>query len=538
MVGQSFHPIMAGHLRRQSCGVEMRFLRLRSLAACTPPRVVRRSNRFRQTPQTPLSAPMLGSAPSASCSPSNRRFKSTTARTGGYEAFGSFHTPSTAAMYAQADEDTSVNSLLDGFDVRRLDLGENSSVSDPNRAQFSLDLQTWTYLNHGAFGAPTKLAVDAANRWRVQADAQPLSFHDRELFPLVVKAIKALAAFVGVRRPEQLVLLQNATSGLHSVLASVLKGEKDEEEPAVVLFSTRYGAVRKMLQSMGAKVHVHEEPLPLQASYDDEKVLEKLDAALETVKASGRRVALVVVDHVTSNTAVTMPVKDIVRRCHARDDRIPVLVDGAHGLLNLPLDLDDIGADYYVGNCHKWLCSARGAAFLHVASENGPPIQPRVVSHGFFDGMQSAFMWTGLQDYSPWLALPQCLAFWRFQGVEETRSYMHSLAQDAAELLYSRWSMPGHLERERAFPQHKRHAMRLVQLPMARTLCGGVVIDASEPNATSTDAKRVQDALHHLHHIEVPVKCVDDRLYVRISAHVYNCIEDYERLAAVAVEEM
>ncbi|GMF18609.1 unnamed protein product [Phytophthora lilii] len=457
----------------------------------------------------------------------------------GYEAFGSFHTPSTASLFARSDPEVDA-ALVTASDIaaRSLQFQSNKVANAQNRSLFALDLDTWTYLNHGAFGAPNKVAIEAAARWRARADAQPLNFNDRELFPLVVSVIKTLAEFVGVAEPQKLVLLPNATAGLHSVLASVVGGSR--EEKTVVLFSTRYGAVRKMLQAMetaNGTLHVHEEPLSLEESYDDQKVLEKLDKVLDTLQASGRQVALVVVDHITSNTAVTMPVKEIVQRCHAREGGVPVLVDGAHGLLNLPLNLGDLNADYYVGNCHKWFCSARGAAFLHVAREDGPPIEPRVISHGFFDGMQSAFMWTGLQDYSPWLALPQCLAFWRAQGVDETRAYMHTLAQEAAELLYTRWEMPGHLAREREFPQHKRHAMRLVQLPTSRRLCGGVVVDEENPKASSTDAKRVQDGLHYLHHIEVPVKCVDGRLYVRISAHVYNCLEDFEKLAVAAVEE-
>ncbi|POM70813.1 Hypothetical protein PHPALM_12697 [Phytophthora palmivora] len=456
----------------------------------------------------------------------------------GYEAFGSFHTPSTASLFAQEDAESDVQMVWESdIASQRAELETNSDVKTQNRSLFALDLETWTYLNHGAFGAPTKVAIEAAGHWRAQADAQPLNFNDRELFPLVVKTIKCLAGFIGVSKPEKLVLLSNATSGLHSVLASVLRGD---EEKTVVLFSTRYGAVRKMLQEIegsSGKVHVHEESLGLDGSCDDQKVLERLDKALDAVQTSGGRVALVVVDHITSNTAVAMPVKDIVQCCHNRGSGIPVLVDGAHGLLNLPLHLDEIGADYYVGNCHKWFCSARGAAFLHVARENGPPIEPRVISHGFFDGMQSAFMWTGLQDYSAWLALPQCLAFWRRQGVDETREYMHTLAQDGAELLYSKWEMLDHLAKEREFPLHKRHAMRLVQLPTSRVLCGGVVVDEKNPKATSTDAKRVQDGLHYLHHIEVPVKCIGGRLYVRLSAHIYNCLEDFEKLAVAAVKQ-
>ncbi|KAF1780042.1 Kelch-type beta propeller [Phytophthora cactorum] len=350
---------------------------------------------------------------------------------GGYEAFGSFHTPSTSSLFDQDDAESDIKMVWESdIALQRLQLQANSVANAPNRSLFALDLQKWTYLNHGAFGAPTKVAIEAAAHWRALADAQPLNFNDRELFPLVVRVIKSLAGFIGVSNPKKLVLLPNATAGLHSVLASVLRGE---DKKMVVLFSTRYGAVRKMLQAIeggNGSVYVHEEPLSLEESYDDQKVMERLEKALDAVQASGRQVTLVVVDHITSNTAVTMPVKEIVQRCHDQGSGIPVLVDGAHGLLNLPLDLDDIGADYYVGNCHKWFCSTRGAAFLHVARENGPVIEPRVISHGFFDGMQSAFMWTGLQDYSAWLALPQCLAFWRRQGVTATREYMHSLAQE------------------------------------------------------------------------------------------------------------
>ncbi|ETL35532.1 hypothetical protein L916_12346 [Phytophthora nicotianae] len=460
------------------------------------------------------------------------------ASSGGYEAFGSFHTPSTASLFAENDAGSGSEMVWkSAIASQRLQLQTNSVAIASNRSHFALDLQTWTYLNHGAFGAPTKVAIEAAAHWRAKADAQPLNFNDRELFPLVVKAIKSLAGFIGVSKPEELVLLPNATAGLHSVLASVLKGE---EEKTVVLFTTRYGAVRKILQAIeggNGAVHVHEEPLSLEESCDDQKVMQRLEKALDAVQATGCEVTLVVVDHITSNTAVTMPVKGIVQRCHAQGNGIPVLVDGAHGLLNLSLDLDDIGADYYVGNCHKWFGSTRGAAFLHVARQKGPTIEPRVISHGFFDGMQSAFMWTGLQDYSAWLALPQCIAFWRRQGVTATREYMHSLAQEAAELLYSRWEMPDHLARERQVPQHKRHAMRIVQLPTSRKLCGGVIVDGKDPKANSTDAKRVQDGLHSIHNIEVPVKCVDNRLYVRLSAHVYNCLEDFEKLAVAALDQ-
>lgn len=472
----------------------------------------------------------------------------------GYKAFGSFHTASPEALFAgEAATVKPPPDVLFPVLLPNDKLVTTTAVAAPqsNRSQFTIDFGSWTYLNHGAFGGSTMFAAQVANAWRQVADRQPLLFNDRLLFPYVVQSIMALAEFVNVRDPQELVLLTNATSGLHAVLQSVLADKssrtpaEDRRDQVVFCFSTRYGAVRKMLQAIEneggeSRLRVHEEPLSLEESYDDDTVLQILTGVLKKLhnEENNTRCALVIVDHITSNTGVKLPVKEIVRICH--EQNVPVLVDGAHGLLNLPLDLNTINADYYVGNCHKWFCSPKGAAFLHVNKRNGLEstrciaISPRVISHGFFDGFQSAFMWIGFQDYSPWLAIPKCIEYWRHHGVEECRTYMHTLAQEATELLYRKWNMPEELQRAEQFPKHKRHAMRLVRLPPGPVFGVDTSCDAK---ATSADAKFVQDTLHHTYGIEVPIKCVDDKLYVRISAHMYNSLADYERLAQVLLTE-
>ncbi|GLD99747.1 hypothetical protein PINS_up008475 [Pythium insidiosum] len=461
----------------------------------------------------------------------------------GYEAFGSFHTPSTAELFAGAAA-TAVpapSSFLPPLPTERCRLDLTSFSSDAKQL-FTVDTKRWTYLNHGAFGGPTRYATQVAAAWRDVADRQPLEFHDRQFFPYAVQAIQALARFVGVSQPQELVLLPNATTGLHAVLDSVVRAELHRPSPTrapvvVCCLSTRYGAVNKMLQALandaraaasnGRRVEIHEVPLSLAESLDAATVTSKLDAALRAIRQQhATDCALVVVDHVTSNTGVLLPVDAIVRGCHAQRVPVPVLVDGAHALLNLPLSLDAIGADYYVGNCHKWFASPRGAAFLHRRS-SAMAIAPRVVSHGFFDGLQSAFMWQGLQDYSAWLALPQCIAFWEHQGVERCREYMHALAQRAAEHLRAAWDVPA--------PEPALvggHAMQLVALPSRRIF--GVEVNLHAANS-SADAKHIQDTLHAEHAIEVPVKCIEGRLYVRISAHIYNELADYDRLARAVV---
>lgn len=450
----------------------------------------------------------------------------------GYQAFGSFHSESADALFASSRTDpkqAEAPAFLPTIPSdQRLELGDKRGAK-ANAQLFALDLERWTYLNHGAFGGSTRFASQVAAAWRHKADQQPLSFHDRELFAHIVTSIRALAGLVNVKDPSELVLLHNATSGLHAVIDLVLCGQKSEDGERVVLcFSTRYGAVRKMIQaaeaSGSAKVRLIEVPLSLEDSYDDAVVLSKLREALDR---EPNPVDLVVVDHVTSNTGVILPVKEIVDECHSR--RASVLVDGAHALLNLDLNVDEIGADYYVGNCHKWFCSPRGAGFLHVSSErlSSARILPRIISHGYFDGYQSAFMWTGLQDYSAWLSLPKCIEFWQCQSIKNCRKYMHDLAQAAAEVLYERWGMLDDLAKVKRFPMHKRHAMRLVKLPQAHEVFG---VNTGAPT-TSADAKHIQDTLHEQFRIEVPIKCVDGVLYARISAHVYNTLADFEQLA-------
>lgn len=458
----------------------------------------------------------------------------------GYEAFGSFHSASPDALFAGAAFQVAPPpaSLFPPLPSRKLETRVSDAAAETaNRAHFTVDFDAWTYLNHGAFGGATRFASDVAAGWRTLADRQPLLFHDRELFPFIVQAVTALAAFVGVRDPKQLVLLPNATSGLHAVLHSVLttalnkeSAEDDNDDRVVICFSTRYGAVRKMLQAIetesqnaSRRLRILEVPLSLADSYDDAIVVRKLEAALTSASS---QVALVVVDHITSNTGVQLPVEALTTLCHAHN--APVLIDGAHALLNLPLDVDAIGADYYVGNCHKWFCSPRGAGFLHVHSRNPVAVRPRVVSHGYNDGFQSAFMWLGLQDYSPWLTLTHCIAYWEHQGVADCRTYMHTLAQAAVERLYTTWGMADDLAAAQHFPMHKRHAMRLVRLPPSSVFG---VDTSGTALMTSAHAKFVQDTLHHAHAIEVPIKCVDGALYARVSAHMYNSLADYDRLA-------
>ncbi|GLI71197.1 hypothetical protein VaNZ11_016316 [Volvox africanus] len=178
----------------------------------------------------------------------------------------------------------------------------------------------------------------------------------------------------------------------------------------------------------------------------------------------------------------------------------------------------DCVPDYFVSNCHKWLCAPRGSAILWVAPNRQAFVRPLVVSHGSGCGFTSDFIWDGCRDYAPYLATSSALALWRLLGPPRIRAYCRGLLGEAVALLTARWGTT----MLAPFLQ-MCGCMALVELPRAG-------LAETEP-ATSTDAKYVQDLLHHVHAVECPVKCIQGRLYVRISVHIYNILSDYERLA-------
>jgi len=288
----------------------------------------------------------------------------------------------------------------------------------------------------------------AQDKWRRHAERQPLEFIDRQLFPHLVKITREFAEFVNCK-PTDVVLVPNATTGLNAVLRSVpLKAGE-----AVFFFDCTYNSVKKMIRQRceDSGAEAVEVPLPLAALSSPQDIT---DAVVEALPA---RCALAVFDHVTSNSALLLPVGELVRVCQARGAL--VLIDGAHGLGACDLDVGALGAEYYVGNCHKWFCAPRGAGFLHVDHERLSAVTPPeeaskarivpvtscsevacervgsitllqwgavhapLISHGHQQGFASEFIWDGARDYSPLLALEQALAFWRAFSLPRARGF-------------------------------------------------------------------------------------------------------------------
>jgi isopenicillin-N epimerase len=371
-----------------------------------------------------------------------------------------------------------------------------------------------TFLNHGSFGATPKVVLDAQSAYRAQMEREPVRFFVRELEPLLDDARNVLGAFLGAD-PAGLAFVPNATAGVNAVLRSLDLDKFDE----LLVTTHEYNACRNTLEYVaglaGAKVVVIDVPFPI-ASPDVivERVLERVTD----------RTRLLLVDHLTSQTALLFPVERLIAEMSARG--IDTLVDGAHAPGSIPLDLRSLGAAYYAGNLHKWVCAPKGAAFLYVRENRRASIRPIAISHGANSTRRDRgrflieFDWTGTFDPTPWLSVPAALEFIPSLvegGWPEVMQRNHTLALHGRDLVCQSLGI------DPPAPDTMLAAMAAIPLP-----------DGTSITAPSLYGDPLQDELLFEEHIEVPIvpwPSPPKRL-LRISAYLHNQLADYERLAA------
>jgi len=227
------------------------------------------------------------------------------------------------------------------------------------------------YLNHGSFGACPRSVFDAYQRWQRELERQPVEFLGRRFAALMAEARAALGAYVGADA-DDLVYVPNATTGLNIVARSLELAPGDE----VLATDHEYGALdrtwRFICGRRGARYVRRPVELPITSA---EQVVEAIWAGVTA------RTRVLFLSHITSPTAVILPVAELVRR--AREAGIITIVDGAHAPGQIPLDLESLGADFYCGNCHKWMMAPKGSAFLYARRERQPLLEPLVVSWGW-----------------------------------------------------------------------------------------------------------------------------------------------------------
>jgi isopenicillin-N epimerase len=367
-----------------------------------------------------------------------------------------------------------------------------------------------TYLNHGTVGCTPRRVLEAQRAIRDAIERQPSRFQLRELTairvggpraepPRMRVAAAAVAAFVGARG-EDLVFVDNATTGVNAVLRSFDLAPGDE----ILVTDLTYGAVRNVAafvaRERGARLGTIAMPFPWTGP----------GAFVEAVEAAlGPRTRIAVLDHIASESALLLPIAEMVERCHARG--VAVLVDGAHAPGAIALDVPAIGADWYVANLHKWGWAPRSSGFLWARPERQAGLHPPVISWGLDQGFTAEFDLVGTRDPSPWLAAPDAIAFMGELGVERVMAWNHALAREAGALIAGRFGVP--------FTTPASMIGAMVTVPLPASL-----------GAAPVDAARLRDALLFEDRIEAQIHAWRGRLWTRISAQIYNQRSDVERL--------
>lgn len=374
------------------------------------------------------------------------------------------------------------------------------------RSEWMLD-EDVIFLNHGSFGACPRSVLQVQREWQERMEAEPVRFMTREL-PKHLEASRAeLASFVG-SRAEDLVFVQNATDGANAVLRSLLPTFKPGDE--LLTASHAYRAVRQTMVYVaalsGATVVDADVPFPIN---DPDEVVEAIARSITPMTA------FAVIDHITSPTGVIFPIERVIALLKERG--IPVLIDGAHAPGQIDLNLETLGADYYVGNCHKWLYAPKGAALLWVDKKHQSKIHPTVISHFLGAGYQTEFAWTGTLDPTAFLSVPAGIAFHKTLAAQGSREYTQRMLLDA------RSDISAALGVSLAAPEGMLANLCTIPLP-------------GNPDATEESVLNLHDALLDEYRIEIPAMNANGKLCIRASSQVYNDRSDFDALTEALVD--
>ncbi len=357
------------------------------------------------------------------------------------------------------------------------------------------------FLNHGSFGACPREVFGDYRQWQERVESQPVLLLGRQIVDLLAEARAALGAYLGAH-PDDLVYVPNSTHGVNIVAHSLSFSPGDE----ILATDHEYGACSRMWEALckhsGATYIQQEIPLYCESQ---QELVERIWSGVTP------RTKLLFISHITSPTAMHLPVAELCRR--AREQGILTLVDGSHGPALLDFSLEELGADFYTGNCHKWMCSPKGAGFLYAERSKQHLIEPLVISWGdeatvitgnrFLD----EFQWTGTSDPSAYLSVPAAISFMQSNNWHDVRSRCRELAQVTKNRLCE---LPGI---QPLYPDN--NDMYFQFFAVALPPC---------------DVAEVKQRLYDEFNIEVVVMEMNSQPLLRVSVQAYNTPQDMDAL--------
>jgi isopenicillin-N epimerase len=392
-----------------------------------------------------------------------------------------------------------------------LSLTVQAPSAEELRQEFLLDPDV-VFLNHGSFGATPEPVFAAYQRWQRELERQPVEFLGRRAEGLLDEARAAMAAYVGCSR-DDLVFVPNATTGVNVVARSLPMEPGDE----VVGTDLEYGACERAWEwfcaKRGARYEKAHVPLPLTSP---DEVVEAMFAAVTP------RTRAIFMSHVTSGTALRLPVEDVARR--AREMGILTVVDGAHAVGQWPVDLEALGADFYASNFHKWLCAPKGSGFLYARRDQQSWVESPIVSWGWVEGRNDHFrpesqfvsrnQIQGTRDLAAFLSAPAAVTYQQQRDWETVRERCHALAVEARERIAALAGLPNIVPVKSPDGYRWFRQMAIAPLP------------------EGIDGHALQRCLYDEYRVEIPVTWWSDKPFIRFSFQGYNTRDDLEALLA------
>jgi isopenicillin-N epimerase len=370
------------------------------------------------------------------------------------------------------------------------------------RAEFLLD-PTRAHLNHGSFGAVPRVVFEAHNHWREQIESDPIEFIVRRAPEMLESAKQEIGRCFGMA-PQDFGLVTNATEGINCVLRS------REFSPGDELLTTThvYNAVRQAMRYVARRSG---------ATYREIEILMPLDSADTILRTIFENLTpstkLLVIDHITSPTAIVFPIEQILAACAERN--IDVLIDGAHAPGMMPLNIGELSPAYYAGNLHKWALCPKGSAFLWVRPDRQAAVHPTVISHHFEKGFLKEVSWQGTRDFAAWFAIARAIQFLNEIGLAKVFAHNHAMAIWVHQTLCQRWNVQPLTPLDGSL----LGAMATVRLPPP--------LDA----LTDSESQALGRRLHDEFRIEVPTMIFGGKCHLRPCCQIYNQPDEYLRLA-------
>lgn len=385
-------------------------------------------------------------------------------------------------------------------------MATTSSVASPAELAALADLfqvrKDIAFLNHGSFGACPLPVFEVYQNWQRELERQPVEFLGRRVKPLLAEARAALGDFIGTDA-NNVVFIPNITAGANAIARSLRLEPGDE----ILATDHEYGAVDRAWRFYSARYGTRyiNQPISLPVT-TAEAFIEELWAGVTP------RTRVIAISHITSSTALIFPIAEVCRR--AREAGIITVIDGAHAPGHVDLNLDELGADFYSANCHKWLCAPKGSGFLFARPERQALLDPLIISWGWEADRPGTspfldhYEWVGTSDPSAYLSVPAAIAFQREHNWSRVRAACHLLASDARERVGALTGLP------QIAPDSTDWWMQLCTIPLP----------------AGTDPHTLKERLWDDYQVEIPVGMRLGQPTIRVSIQAYNDREDVDRL--------